>query len=135
MSSAPEVMSKSKCKIQFGVTPRNSTIIRHNFSIQIAADCAGGVVAYPKEKFLLIGTKSFLDFVRPLSAGEGGGGQFNAVSNINSLTKLALTILSNTNLFIRGCLINITRLPLAASTSPTKPHREKICRVLFGEYF
>ena len=68
-------------KINFGVTPRNSTIIRHNFSIHIAADCAGGVVAYPKEKFLLIGTKSFLDFVRPLSGDEGGGGKLNGVVN------------------------------------------------------
>ena len=67
-------------------------IIRHSFSIHIAADCAGGVVAYPKEKFLLIGTKSFLDFVRPLSGEEGGGGIFNAVTNINSFTKRALTI-------------------------------------------
>ena len=50
-------------------------------SLHISADCAGGVVAYPKEKFLLIGTKSFLDFVRPLSGDEGGGGKFNGVVN------------------------------------------------------
>ena len=46
--------------------PKNPKYIirHHNFIIiPIAAE---NVVAYPKEKFPLIGTKSFLDFVRPL---------------------------------------------------------------------